>query len=296
MAAKRKVKKKESEFVCHASQAGKLMMDKRGAIITPKQLKQLETLQFRQEQSKLDPKKALTAKMVSDMDYLIAKRDAPIVLSDTAKDMINRVWVFNKKGIPDLVTSKYMEKGKWAEQDGIELLTEVDGQFYVKNTERINNGMFTGECDINSLIPGVGKVIQDVKCCWSAITFINSALDIIYEWQGRVYMELYDADEFWLRYCLVDTPDHIADAERYRFASVNGIIDEATDEATQLMDFFDKTLFFSNNEKLDLDERVKTYKIKRDKKEFQKIVERIPIAREYYESIKLNQLIIKDAA
>ena len=105
---------------------------------------------------------------------------------------------------------------------------------------------------------------------------MNSEIDLIYEWQGRCYMELYDADEFWLRYCLVDTPEHIANHERYLYASRNGIIDDSSEEAQNLLNFFDKTLIFSNNDKLSVEERVKTFKIKRDEKEFQKLVNRIP--------------------
>jgi hypothetical protein len=53
------------------------------------------------------------------------------------------------------------------------------------------------------------KVVHDVKCSWNAETFMSATPDVNYEWQGRIYMELWYADEFHLRYCLVDCPPHL---------------------------------------------------------------------------------------
>jgi hypothetical protein len=44
------------------------------------------------------------------------------------------------------------------------------------------------------------KVVHDVKCSWNAETFMSATPDVNYEWQGRIYMELWYADEFHLRY------------------------------------------------------------------------------------------------
>ena len=288
--AKRKVKNNpDNDLLLHASVAGSLMIDKKGAVITPIQLAELEAFLFREEQAKLDPKKRLTAKMTEKKEYLIAKRDKPFELSDTAKTMLEQVWRQNVKNIPNLVTSKYMEKGLWVEEEAITLLTEVDGRFYVKNKERKFDDMFTGECDINSVIPDVGKVIQDVKANWDSVTFMGAKLTPLWEWQGRVYMELYDADEFWLRCCLMDAPSHILEGEKFRFASRHGIIDQETPEAEALIDAFERTMMFSNNPTITPRERVKTFKIKRDKELFKEIRKRVPVAREYYRTIQLNQ-------
>lgn len=290
----RKTNLDNSELLIHASVAGSLMVDKKGYVITAAELKSLAELEFKYEQFKmgnLPPRQRWTDKMEAEKARLIAKRDAPFELSDTAKRMIEEVWRLNEKGIPHLVSSKYMEKGLWMEEEGITLLTEVDGQFYKKNKERKFNDMFTGECDIICEIPGVGRVVQDVKCSWDATSFMNSDLSTLWEWQGRVYDELYDAEEFWLRCCLVDCPPHILEGEKYRFASRHGIIDMESPEHEELMAAFERTLVFSNNPLITKQERVKTFKIKRDKALYQKLRDRVPPAREYYKSIKLNQVI-----
>lgn len=281
---------KDEEIIFRASNSGSLMMDKKGAVLTPRQAKELATYEFREEQAKLDPKKALTAKMRQEMEYYQKKRDAPYELSGTAKEMVEQLWRQQEKGIPHLVTSKYMEKGHWAEEDGITLLTEVDGIFYKKNTERRINKMFTGMCDINKKIKG-SKVIQDVKSSWDAVTFMKMTMSTLEEWQGRIYMKLYGADEFWLRRCLVDCPEHIWEGERYRFCINNNIIDDEAPENKALIEEFRKTLFFSENPLITPQERVKTIKVERDDELFKTIEERVPAARAYYKSITLNQIV-----
>lgn len=112
--------------------------------------------------------------------------------------------------IPD-ISSKYMEKGTRCEDESIELLNEVYNKFYQKNVERINTEGFTGECDIKT-----PKLIRDVKTSWSIDTFpffqddADAAIKKSgYDWQGRVYMMLYDVDRFVVDYCLIDTPDDL---------------------------------------------------------------------------------------
>lgn len=106
-----------------------------------------------------------------------------------------------------IVTGKYMEKGLIVEDRSIELYNSVFFTDHVKNTERKSNEWVTGECDIFD-----GRVIKDIKSAWSLDTFPKTAKQVhdpIYEWQGRTYMWLWDAEEFELAYCLVDTPDDL---------------------------------------------------------------------------------------
>lgn len=278
-------------LLIHASVAGSLMVDKKGYVITQNELQELSGLEFKENQAKmgqLPPRQRWTETMIKRKEELTEKKNRPFELSDTAKGMIDDVWLNNVKGIPNLVTSKYMEKGLWMEEEAISLLTEIDGFFYEKNKERKFDDMFTGECDIINAIPGVGKVIQDVKCSWSVKTFMEAAeLTLLREWQGRVYLELYDADEFWLRPCLMDAPSHILEGERYRFAIKHGIIDHEEPEAAKLLEAFERTMVFSDNPNICIRERAKKVVIKRDKKLFQEIRKRVPAAREYYKNLTL---------
>lgn len=124
-------------------------------------------------------------------------------------------------GYENIVTGKYMEKGLAVEDQSIELYNSVFFTNHKKNTERRTNDWITGECDIFE-----GRTIKDIKSAWSLATFPKtpaSAHDSGYEWQGRAYMWLWDADEFELAFCLVNTPDELIGYEREELHYVDHI-------------------------------------------------------------------------
>jgi hypothetical protein len=129
--------------------------------------------------------------------------------SETAKAAmmeIVRERLFNvRKSLDDL---KYIEKGKWCEDDGIQLYNDVF--LYdlkkVESTERRSNGIITGEPDLIAL--GSQKGV-DIKVAWSLLTFPlteEQAGNKDYEWQARGYMSLFDLPEWEIAYCAIDTP------------------------------------------------------------------------------------------
>lgn len=275
--------KNVEEIKLRASGAGNLMTDKKGTVLTENQEATLKKYE-----DTLRAGGSITAKQKETMIGYQKRRDAPVELADTAKTFVQDQWLLNNKGFWKQTDTKFTEKGLFGEEDSITMLTELDGVFYKKNTERITKGHLTGECDIVSSING-NKVIQDTKTCWDPRTFMNADMSKIYEWQLRVYMYLYDADEAWLRYCLTDCPSHIFEYEKYKLKSKFGIIDDSLPEVKPLFDQLERNLMFTNS-RYSLEEKVKTYKIKRDDEIFQKLMDRIPGAVEYYKSIKLNQL------
>ena len=288
-----KQKTKKSKLIIRASFSGVVMTEKKGAVITPIQLKILQERIDRKNRFMSDQirnrKDKLTEKMEAEMEMLIAKRDAPFELSDTAKGKIEEVWRMTEKNIPTIVTSKYMEKGTFQEQLGRQMISEVDQRLYKRNTERKKKGALSGVCDVFDEMPDK-KIIHDIKCCWDSKTFMNAYMTKLQEWQGRSYMELWNADEFWLRFCLVDCPDHIYENELYKFKLNNGIIDDSNPEYEEKLDNFRRTIMFSDNPNLTVEERVKTIKITRDKKLFKEFNNRVPACHDYYNSIKFNQI------
>lgn len=107
------------------------------------------------------------------------------------------------------ISSKPIEKGLQVESDAIALLNRVRGLDLVKNSERRNNEFITGECD---LFDPPRRRGHDIKCSWSLGTFPITAKDCedkLYEWQMRGYMALWDASEWEVNYCMVDTPEHL---------------------------------------------------------------------------------------
>ena len=131
------------------------------------------------------------------------------VLSVGAKTYIRELAAQEIFGVEFEVSSKAIEKGIEVEGDSIDLLNSVRGLSLFKNTERKSNDFITGECD---LFDAEAKRGHDIKSSWSIATFpitVADCEDRLYEWQMRGYIALWDADEWEVNYCLVDTPDRL---------------------------------------------------------------------------------------
>ena len=131
------------------------------------------------------------------------------VLSVGAKTYIRELAAQEIFGVEFEISSKAIERGIEVEGDSIDLLNSVRGLSLFKNTERKSNEFITGECD---LFDAEAKRGHDIKSSWSIATFpitVADCEDRLYEWQMRGYMALWDADEWEVNYCLVDTPDRL---------------------------------------------------------------------------------------
>ena len=74
------------------------------------------------------------------------------------QSFIEKTWLFNEKGFYEELSSKYVEKGNFNEDDGIILVSEIENSIYEKNAERKTEGHITGEADIFCKINGkLGK-------------------------------------------------------------------------------------------------------------------------------------------
>lgn len=144
-------------------------------------------------------------------------------LSVGAKTYIRELAAQEILGIDFEVSSKQMEKGLLVEQDSIDLLNRVRRLKLAKNTERKTNDFITGECDLFDAGPKRG---HDIKSSWSAATFPIAVVDCedkLYEWQMRGYMWLWDADEWEVNFCLVDTPEKLIGFEPMQMHMVSHI-------------------------------------------------------------------------
>lgn len=130
-------------------------------------------------------------------------------LSVGAKTYIRQLAIQEIFGVDFDFSSKETKKGIEVEAQSIELLNRVRGLRLAKNTERRDNGVITGECD---LFDAPRRRGHDIKSSWSIKTFpgwLADCVDSLYEWQMRGYMLLWDADEWEVNYALVDTPDRL---------------------------------------------------------------------------------------
>lgn len=185
-----------------------------------------------------------------------SKADGP--LSVGAKTYIRELAAQEIFGVDFIVTSKAMEKGIEVEEDSIQLLNAVRRLSLVKNAERKSNDFITGECD---LFDESRKRGHDVKSSWSIATFpiaLADCKDSLYEWQMRGYMALWDADEWEVNYCLVDTPDRLISYEPMQLHYVSSIPEQM---------------------------RVTTWTVQRNLEKEAAIFEKVKHAREYFNEV-----------
>lgn len=202
-------------------------------------------------------------------------------LSETAKTYIQELFKEKELGIYKDISSRYLDKGIQMEDQAIQFAADVLGwEFVVKNTERFTNEFITGEPDINT-----DTLLADIKCSWSGSTFpmFDKELknkDYFFQLQG--YMWLTGHDKAELVYCLMNTPESLIEkeiyAEHYKaYDFWNGEENESISTIVRLNHNFDR---------IPNELRVKRFIIEKDEKSFERIREKVNLAREYYKQLK----------
>lgn len=161
-----------------ASSFGDLMAGAKGA--TEKQLELLKTLSVKQ---------ILTEKQGETLTDLIKKRDT-IELSSGAKTRLRKMRREIKFKRYREINSKYLTKGIELEEEAIDWLSLYHDKVFTNNKERREDEYFTGECDIEEG--------YDTKVSWVLDTLPDAkeVLKGIYEFQNRVYMRLWDREDW----------------------------------------------------------------------------------------------------
>lgn len=114
---------------------------------------------------------------------------------------------------PAEILSRPVLKGRAVEPECIAMLARLTGRPLVKNTERRNNGLITGECDVFDAPLRHGR---DVKAAYSMETMpivTDDCYDSGYEWQMQGYEILWDAETWSVDYLLVNTPEDLIGLE-----------------------------------------------------------------------------------
>lgn len=186
---------------------------------------------------------------------------------EAQKYMMNEA-IFRKYGIEkDSIYSKYLEKGLLMESDSLRKLSDLDGYFYTKNTERKSNDYVSGECDTLSK-----HSVIDIKSSWDIFTFNKMKIDGIsklYEYQLRCYMDLYDKPEAEVVFVLNDPTESLLTDEHMRIQRNYSDIDSEFEANPEMLAAFQKDLEALDNrfmlkERLSLEARVHRIKIERD--------------------------------
>lgn len=268
---------------------------KDGGTLTPKQMENRDEYKAR-----LTRFKELTPNQEATLQKYKEQNAKPPELSQGAKTYVKEVWLKYEKGFEEEVTDKKLRKGLQAEEDAINLISYVDGVMYVKNEERVYKNHLTGECDVKTEFKdmptedGQGTVdalvIDDTKCSWNPRTFMSATLTTGYEWQGRAYLYLYDADIFRLRHCLVDCPPDVYADEYKKFCFQHNIIDDTMPEYKEAIAQFKRNYLYEDSGLYTQEERVKTFAFERDFDLEQVLLTSVKLAVEYYKTITLNMI------
>jgi hypothetical protein len=183
------------------------------------------------------------------------KTKAEGILSVGARTYIRTLAAEDIFGVTFEFSSKETEKGLEVEDESIAMLNRVRGLSLAKNTERKTNDLITGEAD---LFDAQRRRGHDIKSSWSLKTFPISVADCedrLYEFQMRGYMMLWDADEWSIDYCMVETPERLIGYDPLQLHLVSHIPEHM---------------------------RITSWTVRRDATIEERIIEKVKAAREYY--------------
>ncbi|MDC4236329.1 translocation protein TolB precursor [Pasteurella multocida] len=186
-------------------------------------------------------------------------------ITETAKSAVREIVKFDLFGYESFEGNKYTQKGNNLEDQAIKLSGLRRGLPLKKNTERRENDLITGECDV--YIPS-RRLIIDTKCSWdigSHPFFIDEAEDKAkkagYDIQMQGYMWLWDCEEAQIDFILLPTPLDLI---------------KSYENAEKFVDLV---------EQIPQQKRITTVVVKRDEKVIERMKERIPKAQAYYQQL-----------
>lgn len=277
---------KPNTILFRASAAHKLMQGNNG--ITENQLAEIAKLEKRRDDAKLGKAKPLTPNMKAKLKELIAKRDAPPRLGDSAKGLIKEMWLAKNFGYRDILVTDELMKGHLCEQDSMELVSNVwpCDEFRRKNQTRWYNDYFTGECDVHL---ETSEIIEDMKSCWDLKSFFRiRKLNMDYYGQGQVYMDLahsqgFNVQDYRVHYCLNNTPKVIVDKLCNLLLRKFGGNEENPEFIKAKKQLIKNHTFDHIPEK----QRVKTFEFKYDPDYISELKKRVIQGRAYYNALTL---------
>lgn len=162
----------------------------------------------------------LTEKQAEKRDELIAKRDAPIELSQGAKSLVESIVEQEVYKYKQSFSSKQTDKGTRVEDESIEVYNRLFFTDYKKLVEgdkysELSVDLLSGHPDIVS-IPE--RKVIDIKSSWDKSTFPKlpeQAKNSTYEWQVKSYLYMMSVltGEEWTQgevaFVLVNTPEDL---------------------------------------------------------------------------------------
>lgn len=217
----------------------------------------------------------------SSLGYLMVNpRSKSETISETTKAHLRDVFIAEAYGRSYDIITKFMDKGNYAEEDSLTLVTQNLGKLLTKNKESLENDFVKGTPDII-----LAEKVIDIKTCWDMRTYIaKDQVEHNYYWQLQGYMWLTGKQKADLIYTLVNTPEHLIVQEKSRRMFQTGY-SEGTPEWAEEEERIDKWMTFDD---VDPKLRMKVFSITRNDEDIAKLTQRIVDARNYLKTITLN--------
>lgn len=208
-------------------------------------------------------------------NLMVNSRKKDEMLSETTKSYLRDVWIKEVWGREktDMLANKFTQKGIMCETDSINLVEKVLGKAYFKNQKTLTNEFVTGTPDV------INPDLVDIKTSWDLFTFASVDVDKAtkdYFYQLLGYMWLTGKKVAFLTYCLVDTPDELADNELMR------MFYQKVPE--------DQIEKYKNNYKFDdipAEKKVKQYRFEFDESLIETLKLKIDASRQYLQTLSL---------
>jgi len=204
------------------------------------------------------------------------KKGSKDPLSKTAQKYVREQWIVDKYGRRRELTSKAISKGILNEEQAITMLSLHLDDFIVKNEETRTNDWVTGTADVIH-----GDTVYDLKCSYDIWTFSEAELTDLYEWQLRVYMELFEVPKACLVYVLTDAPDSVIDAE---LRSAIWKMDSADVDVLSIRQAVAHQLTYQD---IPQAERIKTFTLEHDPERMAELYQRVELCRQFYDTLTL---------
>lgn len=227
--------------------------------------------------------KPLTDNMEEELGVLIYKKANPQLPAGVITYL--KEWFVSKKyNRKKEFFSKFIEKGLRVETLAIDSLSlHLNEGVELKKNE-------TYFC--NEYVHGFPDVVHeakvfDTKASWDIFSFPFFEAEIPddkYKWQMDGYMDLTGAEEAWVAYTLINTPQPLIDQERKKLFFQTG--GKAEDWSPEVNAELDVNYKFDDIPKED---RIRVFKFKRDQNRINQVYERVKLCREYIETHLLGE-------
>lgn len=201
-------------------------------------------------------------------------------LSETAKTMVQAMWLKNTFGYREIITTEAMTKGLKMEQDSMALAqTVLGGPFRTKNRETFKNDYLIGMPDVLTT-----EYVDDHKTCYTLRSFFEAEMSKMNKTQLDCYMALTGRKKARCIFTLVPNTDEAVIKECERVAWQYGRDydnEDYIDHCTQIK---------ANNDciaKIPPAQRVKVFEFNYEQNAIDLLYSRIEAAREYYLTLKL---------